>query len=494
MKNAIFFNLPLTETGIPPASVAALAPVFKSNSINLVLKDVNIDIVNSIDSVFYDTFWDWCQRTTTLTADHKLKLIHWIDVYLDSVEPSTDLFAVSVFSIYSVSFATIFLERLKIKFPNTPLLVGGNGVSSNLGTETDNKSYGEFLLAHQLVDNVIFGEGEVALDHFLKNLTYPGINKNNPVQIENLDQLPASDFSMVNFDQYHSRRLLITGSRGCVRKCTFCDIENTWPKFQHRSPENILNEIIKNKLEYGISQFEFTDSLINGSISSWIKFNELLANAKQKDRDLQDITYSGQFICRQESSHPKLMYELMHHAGATQLTVGIESFSEKIRNLMKKKFSNDAIDYHLEQCGYWGIPNIFLMIVGYPGETIDDHRQNIDALYKYQTFSDMGTIFMMRWGFTMHIYQDTQLYKQKNELGLILNDNVEIDGFYTWVSSFDLSLDIVERIRRRVELHELSYNLGYSQPNTYSELNSLKSLLKSYNSTTTKKLIQMHTK
>jgi hypothetical protein len=86
------------------------------------------------------------------------------------------------------------------------------------------------------------------------------------------------------------------------------------------------------------------------------------------------------------------------------------------------------------------------------------------------------------------------LYKQKNELGLILNDNVEIDGFYTWVSSFDLSLDIVERIRRRVELHELSYNLGYSQPNTYSELNSLKSLLKSYDSTTTKKLIQMHAK
>ncbi len=352
----------------------------------------------------------------------------------------------------------------------------------------------QFLLAHDMADNVIFGEGEIALDHFLKNLTYPGINKNNPVQIENLDLLPASDFSMVNFDQYHSRRLLITGSRGCVRKCTFCDIENTWPKFQHRSPENILNEIIKNKLEYGISQFEFTDSLINGSISSWIKFNELLANAKQKDRDLQDITYSGQFICRQESSHPKLMYELMHHAGATQLTVGIESFSEKIRNLMKKKFSNKAIDYHLEQCGYWGIPNIFLMIVGYPGETADDHQQNIDALYKYQTFSDMGTIFMMRWGFTMHIYQDTQLYKQKNELGLILNDNVEIDGFYTWVSSFDLSLDIVERIRRRVELHELSYNLGYSQPNTYSELNSLKSLLKSYDSTTTKKLIQMRTK
>jgi coproporphyrinogen III oxidase-like Fe-S oxidoreductase len=185
------------------------------------------------------------------------------------------------------------------------------------------------------------------------------------------------------------------------------------------------------------------------------------------------------------------MYELMHHAGASQLTVGIESFSEKIRKLMKKKFSNHAIDYHLEQCGYWGIPNILLMIVGYPGETIRDHQQNIDALHRYQTFSDMGTIFMIRWGFTMHIYQDTQLYKQKTDLGLILNNDVEIDGFYTWVSSADTSLDLVERIRRRVELHEISYNLGYSQPNTYGELNSLKSLLESYDPTKIKKLITM---
>jgi len=491
MKNAIFFNLPLTETGIPPASVAALTPIFKLNNFELKLNDVNLDIANTVDSEFYNKFWDWCQRTSQLTSDEETKLIRWIDLYLESITARVDLFAISVFSIYSISFATLFLKRLKIKFSNVTILVGGNGVSSNLGSLTDHLTYGDFLLNHFLADNVIFGEGEIALDHFLKNLNYPGINKNNPVQIENLDQLPASDFSTVNFDQYHSRRLLITGSRGCVRKCTFCDIENTWPKFRHRSPKNILNEIIKNKLEYGISKFEFTDSLINGSISSWIRFNELLANAKEKDKDLKDITYSGQFICRQESSHPKVMYELMHHAGASQLTVGIESFSEKIRKLMKKKFSNHAIDYHLEQCGYWGIPNILLMIVGYPGETIRDHQQNIDALHRYQTFSDMGTIFMIRWGFTMHIYQDTQLYKQKTDLGLILNNDVEIDGFYTWVSSADTSLDLVERIRRRVELHEISYNLGYSQPNTYGELNSLKSLLESYDPTKIKKLITM---
>jgi hypothetical protein len=490
MKNAIFLNLPLTDAGIPPAAAAALTPVFRSNGYDVKLIDVNIDIESAFDTQLYDVIWDWCQRTTELTAEQQQKIVDWMQVYVDSL-PLADMYAVSVFSVYSINFATLFLPKLQKKFKNSTIVIGGPGVTSNLGSYTNYKSYGEFLLDQQIVNNVIFGEGEIALDKFLKGLSYPGINKNDPVQIDCLDELPLPDFSIVDFDNYHNKRLLVTGSRGCVRKCTFCDIENTWPKFRNRSPENVLNEIVKNKLEYNISHFEFTDSLINGSISSWIKFNDLLANAKIKNKDLSDITYSGQFICREENSHPKRMYELMHYAGAKQLSVGIESFSEKIRNLMKKKFSNKAIDYHLEQCGYWNIPNIFLMLVGYPGETIQDHQDNIDALYRYQKYSDMGAIFMIRWGFTMHIYHDTQLYKQKEELGLILDDGAEIDGFYSWISSLDTSLDLVERVRRRVELHEIGYHLGYSQPNTYSELNSVKALLNSYDPSKIKKIISI---
>lgn len=479
-KDVLLLNLPLTDAGIPPAAIAAVTPIFKNNGYSVSFIDVNLEVPLGLDASTYEAYYTWCQLTGELTAEQHNKLTDWCEKFIKNL-PDIPTIAVSMFSVYSFRFGILFLEILRKTKKETMLIVGGACMSSNLGTTTNNDTVGQYLLDKNLATHVVFGEGEIALDNLLKGVEFPGVDNNNPVQIDDLNSIPIPDFSAINFDNYYNKRLLVTASRGCVRQCTFCDIENTWPKFKHRSPENILNEIIRNRKEYGISRFEFTDSLINGSVKNWIKFNDLLANAKSKDPDLSDIQYSGQFICREESSHPKHMYELMFHAGAAQLTVGVESFSERIRYAMRKKFSDRAIDYHLEECAYWGIPNVFLMIVGYPGETLVDHQQNVDALYRYETYSDMGIIFMIRWGFTMHIYKDTKLFDMRDELGLQLSD-IDIDGFYTWVSSLDPATDFVERVRRRIELHELGYKLGYSQPNTYNELTSLKNLLKKYTS------------
>lgn len=485
-KDVLLLNLPLTDAGIPPAAIAAITPVFKNNGYKVSFIDVNLEIRNGLSTETYNAYYDWCQLTGDLNLQQDSELKDWCQKFVKSL-PEISTIAISMFSVYSFRFGVLFLKFLNELKKDTTVIVGGSCMSSNLHASSDYTSVGEYLLKHRLATHVVFGEGEISLDKLLKNISYPGVNKNNPIQIDDLNSLTIPDFSVFDLNKYYNKRLLITASRGCVRQCTFCDIENTWPKFKYRSPENVLNEIIYNKKEYNISRFEFTDSLINGSISNWIKFNELLADAKSKDSDLKDIQYSGQFICREESSHPKHMYELMYHAGATQLTVGIESFSERIRHEMRKKFSNKAIDYHLEQCAYWGIPNVFLMIVGYPGETLNDHQQNINALHRYETYSDMGVIFMIRWGFTMHIYKDTKLFDLRHKLGLQLED-LDIDGFYTWVSSLSPDVDFIERVRRRVELHEISFSLGYSQPNTYNELTSLKNLLYKYSNQKVKSL------
>ncbi len=499
MKKALLINIPLTENLYPSASLAAISPVFKKNNYSVEIKDLNVKLFAEFPEDISTNISDWCQLTTNLSDSSKMMLTQWLDKEFStwSVD-STDVLAVSVFSFYSVRFAQIFLEKLKRYFPDNDIIVGGSGVSSDLGNVTDYIPFGEYIQKNKLATHVIFGEGEISLDRLLNQQSGPGINHNNPIQIDDLDSLLPPDYSDFDFQQYQDNRLLITGSRGCVRKCTFCDIEVTWPKFKYRSPESCVNEIIEHSKRYGIQRFEFTDSLINGSVSNWIRFNDLLANAKQKDPELSDVSYSGQFICRDEVSQPKIMYELMHYAGARQITVGIESFSESIRNDMKKKFADSAIDYHLSQCAEWGIPNILLMIVGYPGETAQDHQKNINALYRYKKYSDMGTIFMIRWGLTMHIYNDTPLFKNINQYQIDLSQHQHnpdgFDAIYTWVSSLNPTLDFVERVRRRVELHKISYDLGYSQPNTRSELSVLLNLLKQYQPAAKKKHFQIQTK
>jgi hypothetical protein len=487
----------LAESLYPSAGLAAIVPVFKANGFRVSISDLNLEIHNRLQEADLENMHAWCELIaplehpvkTNITSILQEKISEW------SLQQPACI-AVSVFTFQSITFAQLLLPMIRQELPTCQIIVGGAGVSSSMKSLTDYTTFGQQILDQAWADRVIFGEGEQSLDALLKNSTHPGIDKNDPIQIDDLDQLMLPDYSNFNFAGYRDNRLLITGSRGCVRKCTFCDIETIWPAFRYRSPESQVAEIIAHAKEYNIKRFEFTDSLINGSISGWIKFNGLLAEARARDSFLQDITYSGQFICRDQVSQPKIMYELMHYAGVRQISVGIESFSEKIRNAMKKKFNDASIDYHLEQCGRWAIPNIFLMIVGHPEETQQDHEINLDRLHRYKIYADMATIFMIRWGTTMHIIKDTPLYRDRMyQIEDAHQNEKDSDTLYAWINRNNPDLTLPERIRRRVELHETSFALGYSQPNSRAELKKILSLLETYHIHPTKKkktVFQLH--
>ena len=482
MKTAILVSIPLAESLYLSAGLAAIVPVFKVNGFDVAISDLNLEIHNRLLDLDLENMHAWCELIAPLADTVKTKIVTILQEKISEwglQEPKC--IAVSVFTFQSITFAQLLLPMIRQVFPTCQIIVGGAGVSSSMKSLTDYTTFGQQILNKDWADHVIFGEGEQSLDALLKNLPHPGIDKNDPVQIDDLDHLMLPDYSNFNFSEYQGNRLLITGSRGCVRKCTFCDIETIWPAFRYRSPESQVVEIIAHAKEYNIKRFEFTDSLINGSVSGWIRFNALLAEARARDSFLQDITYSGQFICRDQISQPKIMYELMHYAGVRQISVGIESFSEKIRNAMKKKFDDASIDYHLEQCGRWAIPNIFLMIVGHPEETQKDHLINLDRLNRYKIYAEMGTIFMIRLGTTMHIIKDTPLYRdQLYQIEDAHQDEKDADTLYAWINRNNPELTLPERIRRRVELHETSFALGYSQPNSRAELKKILSLLETY--------------
>ena len=117
------------------------------------------------------------------------------------------------------------------------------------------------------------------------------------------------------------------------------------------------------------------------------------------------------------------------------------------------------------------------MIVGYPTETLQDHESQLRSIEKYADYAKSGTIFMLRWGLTMHIYDDTPITRYANELELMhTGDDNHHDSMFTWVSGKNQTLDINERIRRRVEIPEESVKHGYSMPNARSELQSILTL------------------
>jgi hypothetical protein len=476
MNNLILISLPKIETTFPPAALAILASIAKENNFTPIIFDFNLKLFKELAEEEWNVVEAWCEFTGELPVElnDKIKTI-FINHLKTLITADTKFVCFSALSYYSNRITELALRWYNEVFDITTIL-GGPALSSD--TNINNKEiFGEYLLKLDIADYIVFGEGELTFDSLLKDSAdYPGINKNNPVQIEDISDLPMPTYEFFDIDSYFQKRVLITGSRGCVRKCTFCDVELSWPKFRFRKAESIVAEIKKHFYEHGTTEFEFTDSLINGSITNFNRFNELLYDEKQKDPALEPINYRGQFICRDNSTNSNVSYELMHLAGCSTITTGIESFSNNVRKHMKKKFSNDAIEHHFKQCAKWGIPNVVLMIIGYPTETLADHQDNLDALHKYKIYSDMGTIFMMRWGYTMHLYENTPIMSMADELQLNFESNIRMDSLFGWTSGLNPSNTLLERIRRRLEIHETSYALGYSMPRVGEELSRLKKL------------------
>lgn len=492
MKNIILISLPKIETEYPPGALASIASIAKKFNRDVKIFDYNLTLFECLSDDEWSELEAWCAFAVDNVSTQLLKklenvFVEHIKLLIDS---NTEVVCFSVFSYFSNRVSELALQWFK-QVSSLTTLVGGSGVSTDT-SPTNKIIFGQHILDNNLANYVIFGEGEIAFQEFLNgNYNYFGINKDNPKQIENLSSLPTPTYEYFDMSRYNRKKILITGSRGCVRHCTFCDIDLTWPKFKFRNAKNIVDEMKKHFYEYGVKDFEFTDSLINGSITNFDAFNELLYNEKERNPDLKDIKYQGQFICRPKEQQRETSYELMNLAGCSMLTVGIESFSNNVRTHMKKKFSNSDIDYHFAQCARWAIPNVILMIVGYPTETLEDHTDNVNSIIKYQKYATMGTIFMIRWGMTMHLYEHTPIMSMVQDLDINLNNDIAFDSVYGWTCG---SNTLKERIRRRLELHELCVKLGYPMPRVREELLALKKLAGHWNPSMQKKYFSLASK
>ena len=469
MKSILLTSLPKYDLVAPPAAIGVLQGVAKDHGLETSIFDFNLYLNKTLSKEEWFELDNWCifiQHKISKSLEQKILKL-WDEEIAKRLPTGCEYLLISVFSYWSLYIARLIITHENKKLRPYKLIVGGNGVVSKF--PDTNQYFADWNKQNNFIEHLITGDGETPLGKLFSKgqITYDN---------DNIDSFPFPTYQGYDLNDYEEKKVYITGSRGCVRHCTFCDIYNIWPKFKYRSSESLVNEIKSHFYKHGVTRFDFTDSLINGSVSNFYKFNVLLAEEKEKNKDLRDIGYLGQFICRPKHQMPESHYEAMYYAGCKQITVGIESFSNTVRNHMKKKFSDTDIEYHLEQCKYWNIPNVFLMITGYPTETINDHIKNCSAILKYKDYAKMGIIEMIRWGTTMHLIPDTPITNKENieQLGLKGRNNKTI-GFepesqYYWHSDANPSLTIQERIRRRVQLHQLSVAHGYPQPRVKNEL------------------------
>lgn len=487
-NNVAFIVCPSQELERPPAAAAALAGVMAKNNVDYTIYDLNLELYHALS---HDD-WMLCERKWRIdsTVELPTSFYTWFDNKIDDIiSKQHDLIAISVFTKFSSRFAEMFLKRLRNKI-STTVIAGGQG----LGTPWGDTKFGKMLFDKKLVDYVATGDGEVIFNNFLKGITdCPGLNFAVPEQIKDLDSIPYPIFDQIdpnNYIYHQDPGVYLTASRGCVRKCKFCDVPSRWPKYRYRRGADVAEELYSYYTSVGVSVFQFTDSVINGVIPEFERLQDSIIEYKQQDPGFKP-SWLSQFNIRKRKDMPERIYRKMAEAGASVLVCGVEHASWTIREAMGKEFDNEDLDHHIKMCAKYGIRNVFLMFIGYPSETPQDHQEMLAFLEKYQKYSLSGTIMVIRWGYTgsmdygsrMELQQDKmEIVPEWPDFKLMSVDDHAQDWLYgrNWINLNNPTLTFKERIRRRLEVHTKSVELEWPITRGKEELEVLKLICEIY--------------
>lgn len=510
MTRVVIVSIPYTEP-LPMVAPVLLSACLEKQGISAVGLDLGVEFLQEFVECDY---WPELKNLLALgIAPNRLprtavkQLLRFIVRKLKQIQQdyNPEYLGLSIFTNESINFSYVMIPYIRRYLPNAKIMLGGRGLELMCGVE--NRKHYEKYHDHGMADVCVVGDAETAIVEVVKQ-NIRGIYFARPQTREDLDNIPVPNWNNYNFDLYKKfenyeiveghdtpgedpRYIAVTGSKGCVRNCSFCDVASFWPDYIYRDGEKIADEIIANYQSTGIKNFRFTDNLINGSITHYRKMNQRLADVIPNT-----INYGGYAIFRSRSQMPESDFALAAQAGCRHWVVGVESGSEKVRYDLKKKFSNDDLDHGVTNLHKNNIVQSWLLMVGYPTETERDYLETENLIRRYAHLNRGGLIKI---GITptfqlLHnspLIQDPVL---RNSLGLSYS-SVHHHSRYFWTADVNPENTFETRYQRWLRLVRLAESLNYVwQPGMSVEkwTDELASMKKIYDELQPKKVFTIH--
>ena len=368
-------------------------------------------------------------------------------------------------STFDQNVASLTLAKLiKDLYPNVTIVFGGANYDGEMGLE--------YFRAFPFIDHVVIGEGEEAfpaLVHAIlegkdqrvpSGVTYRQGDKicfsPNASLFTNFTNTGPPDYD----DYYHllaelgeaaqglDRILLYEGSRGCwwgeKHHCTFCGLNAENMKFRAKSSEQVAGEMAYLSSRYDTARFRLVDNIID------MKYVENLFGRFAADHCDLDV-----FIETKSNLH-KSQIRTLAAGGVKCMQPGLESLSLNQLQAMDKGVTPMQNIICLKWSAYYHIAVSWNILLGFPGETNEDYRRQIDmlpSLFHLQPPESTGKFWLQRF---------SPYYTRPHEYG------VRITGpgmAYEYV--YDA---------RQVDLNKIAYDFEYDldnwsvDPQVYQEL------------------------
>lgn len=393
--HAVFVFTPFSKIDAMPMAPALLKGICDANGLHTTTVDLNIETQLAYKDTPYSTELEKYLMFYSKISDEARD---WYDRYLQEtakrlIDINANWIGFSLLSFQSLCFTQDICFHIKKLKPEQKIVLGGPGISKddNTGQNYKNgKKISDVMLETGMCDTVVINEAENILIDILVNDTKGKINTGRQLTHDELNQLPTPSYIDYKTELYKDNSKIfhlkdqdvaatITGSKGCVRRCTFCDVFTFEPKFVFKDGKKIADEMIEIYEKQGIKHFLMSDSLINGSMKAFRQMNTELAKRLPKT-----LSYYGEYIARPKGQTTEEDYDLMAKAGCKHVIVGVESGSEAVRNHMGKKFSNDDLHLMIESLNKVGISQEWNLMVGYLTETRKDFEDTIALVNRYK--------------------------------------------------------------------------------------------------------------
>jgi len=246
-------------------------------------------------------------------------------------------------------------------------------------------------------DYILLGEGEKTLLELLNSINSKqadlffiggiAFKQNNAVVktlrrpvLHDLDELPFPAWDIIDMEPYRKMWMSHAGyfsmnmgtTRGCPFKCNWCAKPIYGNRYNSRSPQNVVQELLMLKERFGYQHIWFCDDIF-GLKSGWV--NEF-ADLVEKEKLQFSFKMQGRVdLLLQEDNIRDLA-----RAGCSNIWMGAESGSQKILDAMDKGTTVQQIYQATRLLKKNGIDPAFFIQFGYPGETMDDIEKTINMI------------------------------------------------------------------------------------------------------------------
>lgn len=312
---------------------------------------------------------------------------------VERIEPDTR--AVGITNMWSYSWPIVrrLIRCIREARPDLTIVCGGEHFTATA----------EHSMREAPIDFIVAGEGEetaVALFRAIElgadTSTIPGIVfrredgaiVQNPRRdrIRNIDEIPWPAWHLFDVGAYdehkfvtgihYGRTVPILATRGCPFQCTYCSSPGMWTtRWYARSPKSVADEIEYYVSKYGANNFPFQD------LTAILKRDWVVEFAKEILARGLDISWQLPAGTRCEIIDDEVA-RLLVQSGCRSLNFAPESGSERTREHMKKRLTDDKLFRAVHAAVSNGLNVGCFLVLGYPTDEAEDMKATVRMVRK----------------------------------------------------------------------------------------------------------------